>query len=71
MDEQGQYERVCKDRFDEMMAMLRSIDVSLRGNGNPGVMTRLDRLERAQAVQAKLFWLFCAAAIAAFVRSFF
>lgn len=52
-----QYEEVCKDEFAEIHKKLDKIDVSIRGNGKPGIITRLDRLEQTKILLGKLFWV--------------
>ena len=38
----------CREKFDLLFVKLDRIDVALRGNGVPGVLMRLDRLERPE-----------------------
>ena len=52
-----QYEKICKGEFDQIHKKLDKIDISLRGNGKPGIMTRLDRLEQTKILLGKLFWI--------------
>lgn len=59
----NQYEKICKDEFASVRAKLDKLDEAIRGNGKVGIMTRLDRLERAAAVRSKLLWLITASAI--------
>jgi hypothetical protein len=35
---------------------LNSIDESIRGNGKPGLMMRIDRLERTEVVRNRIQW---------------
>ena len=57
MCEPGQYENFCKDEFDKICKMLGRLDEAIRGNGKPGINTRLDRLEQSGRRQARVIWL--------------
>lgn len=59
----NQYEKVCKDEFGAIHTKLDKMDEAIRGNGKPGIQTRLDRLEQDAAVRSKLLWLITASAI--------
>ena len=53
---------------------LKKIDRSLRGNGGPGLVSRVDTLEKKEAGRARLMWLAITtamAALVAWVRSVF
>ncbi len=52
-----QYESVCKGEFAEIKGKLDRLDESIRGNGKPGILLRLDRLESAEAVRSRLLWI--------------
>jgi hypothetical protein len=39
------------------------MDVAIRGNGKPGLNTRLDRLEQDAKRQARLIWLVVGSAV--------
>jgi len=52
-----QYDNICKAEFAELHRKLDRIDESLRGNGRPGIQTRLDRVERERLGRSRLFWL--------------
>ena len=52
-----QYDNTCKDEFAELHRKLDRIDEALRGNGRPGLQTRLDRLEQDRLSRSRLFWL--------------
>jgi len=61
MDEREQYERVCRDRFSSIdeglkrvQTVLDRIDIAIRGNGDPGLNTRVHDLEQAQAAMQDL-----------------
>jgi hypothetical protein len=51
-----QYEDVCKGEFGELHTKLDVIDVAIRGNGKPGIQTRLDRLEQDRLYRSKVVW---------------
>ena len=67
--ESEQYKNVCKGEFQSIHTKLDKMDEAIRGNGRPGIQTRLDRIERFQ----HFIWFLCGAAltagIAAVVRS--
>jgi len=56
-DGTGQYERVCKGEFQAIHAKLDKMDEAIRGNGKPGIMLRLDRLEMSEATRRRLLWI--------------
>ena len=56
-----QYDRVCSGEFAAIHIKLDRMDEAIRGNGKPGIQTRLDRLERFQ----HFIWFVCGAAISA------
>ena len=58
-----QYEDTCKGQFGELHVKLDRMDVAIRGNGKPGLNTRLDRLEQDAKRQARLIWLIVGAAV--------
>jgi len=62
-DEETQYEIVCKGEFVEIGSKLDRIDSALRGNGKPGINTRLDRLEQDAKRMGKIVWLVLGACI--------
>jgi hypothetical protein len=47
----------CKQSFDILFKKIDKLDVAIRGNGKPGILIRLDRLEQSAKTQAKLIWL--------------
>jgi len=59
-----QYERVCQREFVSLHGKLDKLDEAIRGNGKPGIQRRLDRLEAADAVRAKLLWVITTATVA-------
>ena len=58
-----QYEQVCKQEFAEIKGKLDRLDEAIRGNGELGLKTRIDRLERSEAIRSKLLWLITASAV--------
>ena len=58
-----QYEDTCKGQFGELHVKLDRMDESIRGNGKPGINTRLDRLEQDAKRQARLIWLVVGSAV--------
>ena len=57
MTEPCDNEKHCQQQFDILFEKLDRIDVAIRGNGKPGIIVRLDRLEQSAKSQAKLIWL--------------
>ena len=51
-----QYENVCKGEFAELHKKLDGMDEAIRGNGKPGIQTRLDRLEQEKLTRSKVTW---------------
>ncbi len=47
----------CEKHFEVIHGKLDRLDEAIRGNGRPGVLIRLDRLEQDAKRQAKLIWL--------------
>lgn len=70
MNECSQLE-LCQREFSRINGKLDRIDESLRGNGKPGVNTRMDRLERNTAIQSRLMWIVIAAVVVGFVGTIF
>lgn len=56
MCESDQYKKVCKDEFKQLHGKLDRLDVAIRGNGKPGIQTRLDRLEQDKLTRSRFFW---------------
>ena len=52
----GRWEH-CMAEFHRINRKLDRIDTAVRGNGQPGIQTRIDRLERTALVRARLLWL--------------
>ena len=56
-------EQVCKAEFAEIKDKLDRLDEAIRGNGELGLKTRIDRLERSEATRSRLLWLITASAV--------
>ena len=54
-----------KEQFESIHRKLDRLDEAIRGNGKPGILIRLDRLEQDAKRQAKLIWLILGAVITA------
>jgi len=65
--ESEQYREICKSEFGSIHGKLDKLDEAIRGNGKPGIQTRLDRLERFQ----HFIWFVCGAAISAGIAAAF
>jgi hypothetical protein len=61
--------RQCKDHFEGIHHKLDKLDEAVRGNGKPGILIRLDRLEQDAKRQAKLVWLVVGAAVTGLVST--
>jgi len=57
-----QYE-ICERQFRLIHEKLDRLDRAIRGNSQPGIMVRLDRLERRSATTLRLVWLIAGGAI--------
>jgi len=64
MTEHCDNEKHCQQQFDILFEKLDRIDVAIRGNGKPGIIVRLDRLEQSAKSQAKIIWLLVGAVAA-------
>jgi len=64
MTEHCENEKHCQQQFEILFEKLDRIDVAIRGNGKPGIIVRLDRLEQSAKSQAKLIWLLVGAVAA-------
>ncbi|NLF33065.1 MAG: hypothetical protein GX591_19545 [Planctomycetes bacterium] len=53
----------------EIIAKLDRLDEAIRGNGKPGILIRLDRLEQDAKRQGKLVWLIVGATVVAAVST--
>jgi len=64
VSECSQFEQ-CQNQFESIHRKLDRLDEAIRGNGKPGILIRLDRLEQDAKRQAKLTWLILGAVITA------
>ena len=64
-------EPTAEKHFEVIHAKLDRLDEAIRGNGKPGIMIRLDRLEQDAKRQARLVWLIVGATVVAAVSSIF
>ena len=64
MSECSQFEQ-CQNQLESIHRKLDRLDEAIRGNGKPGILIRLDRLEQDAKRQAKLIWLIVGAVITA------
>jgi len=67
MNECDRYEDTCKGNFERVFNTLDHIDESVRGNGKPGILIRLDRLEQRAKGEARLKWLAISATVSGVV----
>lgn len=54
---------VCEKHFESIHGKLDRLDEAVRGNGKPGILIRLDRLEQDARRQGRLLWLLIGAGI--------
>ena len=52
-----QFEQFCKPQFEAVHVKLDKLDEAIRGNGKPGILVRLDRLESAEMTRSRLLWI--------------
>lgn len=55
------------ERLGKIEAKIDKLDEAIRGNGKPGINTRLDRLEGAESRRSRIVWLMAGAVIVASV----
>ena len=58
-------ETTIEQHFEVIHKKLDRLDEAVRGNGKPGILIRLDRLEQDAKRQSKLVWLIVGAAVVA------
>lgn len=63
-----QYEAVCKDEFAQINRKLDTLDNAIRGNGNPGLNSRMRRIEEVINIGVKRRWLWFGALVCALVN---
>ena len=59
---------ICDGEFKLVHKSLDKLDIAIRGNGKPGLVTRIDRLEQARASRSKVTWFIAGLAGAYVVR---
>ncbi len=59
-----EFRESCQRQFQEINQKLDRLDKALRGNGEPGITVRLDRLEQDAKRQARLTWMLIGAGLA-------
>ncbi len=67
MCDNKQYENICKDEFGQIHVKLDKLDESIRGNGKPGILVRLDRLEQKESKRNKFLWIVVGSLISAVI----
>lgn len=60
----SEQEKHCQHQLDVLFEKIDRLDESIRGNGKPGIIVRLDRLEQSAKSQGKLIWLLIGSAVA-------
>ena len=63
MDCDHQYESICKGEFVGLHKKMDRLDEAIRGNGKPGILRRLDRLESVETLRSKALWIVFGAAL--------
>ena len=58
-----EYSEVCQVEFRSIHEKLDRMDQAIRGNGQLGLVTRVDRLEQTEMTRRKLRWLATGAAL--------
>ena len=51
----------CARKFDMLFLKIDRLDEAIRGNGKPGILVRIDRLEQSEMTRGKLLWLLAGA----------
>ena len=60
---QDEFRTHCEKQFEVIQGKLDHLDEAIRGNGEPGIKMRLDRLEQDAKRQSKLIWLIIGAVV--------
>jgi hypothetical protein len=60
---QDEFHAHCEKQFELIQGKLDHLDEAIRGNGEPGIKMRLDRLEQDARRQSKLIWLIVGAVV--------
>jgi len=65
MSSDSQQSDPIRRQFEAIHEKLDRLDVAIRGNGKPGILIRLDRLEQDAKRQSRLIWLIVGAVVTA------
>ena len=60
-----EFRAACEREFAQIRAKLDRLDEAIRGNGKPGIVLRLDRIEQDARRLGRLVWLIVGAALTA------
>jgi hypothetical protein len=71
MNQCAQNETGACQQFDELHNKLDRLDHAIRGNGEPGINIRLDRLEQNAIRHARWMWLIAGAGVTSLVNILF
>lgn len=71
MNQCVQNENDSCSQFDELHNKLDRLDHAIRGNGEPGINIRLDRLEQNAMRHARWMWLIAGAGVTSLVNILF
>ena len=71
MNQCAQNENASCSQFDELHNKLDRLDHAIRGNGEPGINIRLDRLEQNAIRHARWMWLIAGAGVTSLVNILF
>lgn len=69
-DEFQTFRGTVERQFESIQRKLDRLDEAIRGNGKPGILIRLDRLEQDAKRQSKLIWLIVGAVVTAMASGF-
>ena len=56
-------DRLHRQEIAEIHEKLDRLDEAIRGNGKPGINTRLDRLEASERTRSRLLWIIAGAVV--------
>jgi hypothetical protein len=71
MNQCAQNDNGMCQQFDELHEKLDRLDHAIRGNGEPGINIRLDRLEQNAIRHARWMWLIAGAGVTSMVNILF
>lgn len=57
--------------IEEIKERIESVTHKFEDNGQPGISTRIDRLERAEATRSKLLWIIAASVVCILIKMLF